>query len=365
MIPILILYFLFICLFEKKIDRLLLKKILFTLFITIIFYAPLSFYLIKIEDKAIGNPYGIETFLYNSIKESSEFITKKEKDTKIKKGNSIETRKEGPAPSKNILSKYNFKKILPGYEMIRGRYFDLVILNYFSFLIFILSFLINIFYKNYRIISLFLSTLIFIILASINEFAYRLLIFLWFITFVFYACSFWYALCFLKLFSLKKISVILKLSIILTLIIFAIINILLSYFYHSYRNERENYLLNPNYVSYIKNNISSKEYIKYEDYANKTLKYFNLSKDLSWNSIGSFKKDKHLKYYIMIEEKIDQDTIYELSDLNNFINFICHHLKIQRKTRNKTPLVSTDAYIKDNFTLDKEFGNIKIYKNNK
>lgn len=358
LIPILIFYFIFIYFFEKKFDRLLFKKILFTLLILIIFYFPISLYLAKVAKTSNGNPYGIENFLFTGIKESSKTISGNVKLIARKAKNSEAT----IFPLEVGSSSHSLEKILPGYKAIEDKYLNLIILNPFSFLILIFSLFINIFYKKYKVVSLFLSTLFFTLLASINEFAYRLLILLWPMTFIFYACSFWHTMRFLKLFTIKKISVILKVCMIIALTIFATINICLSYFYNLYVKDKDNYLLDYNYAYYLKKNISSNDHIEYEDYTSKTLKYANLSGTSTEGLINPAYNGEYSKYYVVIEGKISQDMIYKMSGLNNFINFICFHLKVQRKTRANSPILTDSEYIRNNFILDKEFEDIKIYK---
>lgn len=219
-----ILFCVFYFLFSKKIDTLILKKIVFSLFILAIFYVPTSYYL-------GGNPYGPETFITKSNMATS----------------GIQIFKKYTSPIKNYSvteRKYEIKYLFPGFSKLKDRYFNWIFFNpqtpVFNWnfnpfsIVFILIFIYVLFvlfyYKQYKILSLYFAALFFTLVSSINVHADRALPFIWPITFLLYAYGLWYSFRLTdRLSKNKKSAKITKTIICLGMTIFIFINIIYSY----------------------------------------------------------------------------------------------------------------------------------------
>lgn len=179
----------------KNLNKLLLKKIILTLFVAATFYLPISLY-IK------GNPYGPESFAKDAIK----------------------TLSGDPTSSVPITEEINKKTFFPGLEQVERGYFDWIFYNWLGTLALIIIVTTLVYYKKYKILSLYLATTLFILITSVNVFANRMLLLLWPLTFVVYAFGGWYAFRFINSFQNKKLSLFLTHALSICIILFIIIN---------------------------------------------------------------------------------------------------------------------------------------------
>ena len=220
-----IFFYIFYSLFIKKMDMLMLKKIVFSMAILAIFYIPTSYYL-------NGNPYGLETFIKNA-----KIFTS---GTQV-----LETKP--PLPTKDSISiknNYHLKQLFPGFHKIKDRYFNWIFFNPItpifnwtfnpfyaaSIMVFIYILFIMFYYKQYKILSLYFAALAFTLASSINVHADRALPLIWPITFILYAYGVWYSFKLTdEIFKNTAINKIIKALLCLGIIIFIIINLIYSY----------------------------------------------------------------------------------------------------------------------------------------
>lgn len=219
-------FYLIYSLFVKKMDSLMLKKIAFSFFILAIFYIPTSYYL-------GGNPYGPETFITNSniIASGTQMLEKKSLSPTINSSFSIK-------------GNYQLKQLFPGFHKIKDRYFNWIFFNPItpvfnwtfnpfyavSIMIFVYVLFIVFYYKQYKILSLYLASLAFTLISSINVHADRALPLIWPMTFILYAYGAWYSFTLAdEIFKNTAINRTTKALLCFGIIVFIIINLIYSY----------------------------------------------------------------------------------------------------------------------------------------
>lgn len=220
-------FHIFYYLLTKKIDTLALKKTVFSFCVLAIFYIPTSFYL-------NGNPYGAETFIAKSNIGISGIQI-------FKKPSTIPTT---PQPCTQTENNRGLKYLFPGFSKLKDRYFNWIFFNPqtpvfgwkfnpFSFVfvaIFFYILFILFYYRQYKVLSLYLSALVFTLISSINPHADRALPIIWPITFLLYAYGIWYSFRLINgLFKNIFAKKIIKIFIYLSIVIFIIINLIYSY----------------------------------------------------------------------------------------------------------------------------------------
>lgn len=346
---ILTLFIFLFSIFNRKIDKFIIKKTAFAILIAAITYFSLSIYL---QYVAKGNPYGIENFLNQSIENIKANIENEQK---------LENKEEAAKQNIKVVGNENINKnkggnLFPGFEKIYNNYLKWLFLNpigIFSFSVF--SFIL-IFYRQKLILSIYLAAFLFTLIASINQYGSRSLSFLVPITFIFYAYGFFYLY---KFFSeiIKKqlLKNILKFSVIFSGIIFLISTLLFSYFWNLYLNERDNLYLPPEFSQYIKNNLPAKEKIYYNS---KILESLNNMGDL--RSIRRTRDAEDAYFYVIIEHERKK---FEETRLDSFLNFLSKIIHVSRQKGDSVKIFDSNfAKLKYKFSLIQEFGDIKIYK---
>lgn len=225
-------FYIFYSFFTRNIDKLVLKKIIFSLFILAIFYIPTSYYL-------GGNPYGPETFVKNSNIVTSGVRSIKNNSALSSKNSSSQLSPE------NTQRHYSIKYLFPGFGKIMARYFNWIFFNpetsifnwtFFNPLtpVFVIIFLYVLFilfyYRQYKIISLYFAALTFTLISSINKHADRSLTFIWPITFLLYAYGAWFSFKLTdEIFKNRTANITIKTFLCLGIAIFVIINLVYSY----------------------------------------------------------------------------------------------------------------------------------------
>jgi len=171
----LVFFYIFYSFFTKKINRLMMKKIIFSFFVLLIFYLPTSYYL-------DGNPYGPETFIRNS--NIVALITQSSRND-LPSLKSLENRQDH----------HLNENLFPGFDSVKERYFDYVFFEYNPafIIIFLYIFFILFYYKKYKVLSLYFSALTFTLISTFQEHADRSLTFIWPITFILYAYGVWFS----------------------------------------------------------------------------------------------------------------------------------------------------------------------------
>jgi len=338
----------------KKIDRLLLKKILFVLLVTVVVYFSLSLYF---GGKSFsGNQYGIETTVKNLSKNiSSAKNTASSKQatgdppkivqTEIKSSFSFRVEHKFQA----FFSKNSFKRI-------EDNYFKWVFLNLFGFASFILILILLARYRQIDVLLLFSSALIFVIVSIPFQYGYRSLILLWPITFLLYAFGSWHALKFVREKTKdRRYSIVLKILIVLAISIFTLVNLIYSYNWNKFSNREANFNIDMEYARYIKKNLKKGTQLMYGS------KLLDSIDDLNGlRNISRTNKIEEASYFVSLA---NAGKKYSNSSLDKFLEYFSRATGVSRKkTPANTP--AQDQYLKDNFSLAEKFGDIEIYKRN-
>jgi hypothetical protein len=165
-----------------------------------------------------GNPYGIETFS-KEAKDSLSLNLKVDNNKKIT---------NNPRPTSAFI-----KNTFVGFNSIKTDYINWVFPNIIAFVIFIAMLFLLIHYKKKILLSMYLSTFIFTLFATININAVRFLILLWPITFIVYATGFLLSIKFIeeKIQNTNKLYA-LKIFLFFLLICFSLFNLRYSYLYN-------------------------------------------------------------------------------------------------------------------------------------
>ncbi len=192
---------------KKSLDIIPIKRAVFALLITAIFYIPASFL-------AKGNPYGVESFGKQAI------ITAQEHSQEIP------SKSEVLSPQKLL----NNIQSLPGYKLVKSEYLNWVFLNWLMLIPFGIIFLLHIQHKQFKPLAFFLTSCSFTIISLINENAVRSLLVLWPATFMFFATGTVLAFRWMsERFHSTKILYFLHFSLLMAVLLFSILNMRFSY----------------------------------------------------------------------------------------------------------------------------------------
>lgn len=219
MMATLVLFYGFYSFFTKNLDKVMLKKIIFSLVLLPILYFPISYYLNK-DNK--DNPYGLGKFIVNS-----KLVSTIGQSLRINNFTNNSFNTSIPINKQNLPQD---KRIFPGFRIIKDFYFDWVLFNPFLLAVFIYIIFVITYYRQYKILSLYCAALTFTLISSINQHADRSLVFIWPITFLLYGYGVWFSF---KLIEEKIknsiVSLSAKICLYSGLIFFTALNLLYSY----------------------------------------------------------------------------------------------------------------------------------------
>ena len=341
MLPI---FFVILIFISKKIDYAILKKVFFCTLIALIFHFGLSTYL---QYTSWSNPYGVESML-------KEIIAKNKTSADL---NIQGTRNNSEKPSHNN-NPTIFNVQLASLDKIDSQYSKWIFFNWIGFVIFIFFLIINIVYKQYKLISLYLSSLILTLMGSISPYGERLLLIVWPLTFLLYAYGMWFSYAFFNQWAKDNfLKIILKIIYITGILAFILINIIYSYSWNSYLNKADDVNLKKDFIYYLEQDSQNAKLISYFTASNNITNFillnFNTIKFKSQDDINS------ADYYLLEKKDIssasinDNIVLQRLSGANN---------KISSETI--PPIKTIDVTKKlENFTLIKTIGSVEIYKN--
>lgn len=360
---ILPIFYIFLVIFRKKSNFLILKKTALVFLVALICHTSLSFYLKK---------RGSENNNYFSIGSQIERIriklfSKKITSEKLEQG--FETNRklsEKPLDNKSIL-KENISILLNEETQGKGNildrkmrilsdtYFKWFFPHWIGLLPLILFLLILFYYRQHILLSLYFSSLIFFIISTFaTEYGYRSGLILWIASFLLYGFGFFYSFCFIQG-KIRKKYLLLSGQIILSLglLMFVLLNVTYSIIYARNLSIRNNYDINPEFLDYLITHTRENDLIKITP----ILFYYNATSPLFSRDQITQDTDSS-KYMILLEANNDEEKINN-SRIYVFFKKIMNFLKIQKKERmpkeNKTP---------ENFSEEKRFGSVIIYKNN-
>lgn len=209
-IAVLIFFAIFYGIFKQEINPLLIRKLGFILFVTLLFYIPTALHL---KDSPYGgNSYGIETLFKPVMKTATQHIKNQKKN-----------------PPQENAQQWN-APIFPGFAQIKTDYVDWLFPHWTTIPIFLFLLFLLFFYKQYVLLSLFFSALSFTLLSSVSIHGGRSLLLTWPLTFLIYAHGAWFAFRFFRDFIKNRGLLWLSYSVIhLSIIFFVFVNVIYSY----------------------------------------------------------------------------------------------------------------------------------------
>jgi hypothetical protein len=218
-------------------------------------------------------------------------------------------------------------------------------------------------YKQFKILTLFITSILFTAISSIHPFGYRALLLLWPATFLLYGYGFYFVYKYINEKSWpKKITSPLKTIIIIALIGFIIINMAYSYSVADYINKDDNFSLSNNFVDYLLTTIQPNEaIIGHNSLALPYLFNTELVNYSQLNSIGQ------TKYYLFHDhgQNIKSETM-----LNKFLYFASLISNRPNPAANKfiaqptqVSPVPHELSMWKNLVLEKQINDIYIYRN--
>jgi hypothetical protein len=349
-------YYIIYSIFSKKWDAAYLKRIVFLIAIFSVFYFPSNIYLSYFSE---GNPYGIGSLakkVYNntssqiSSSKDSSVISPTRESTDSVFGSST-YKYFGDLVSSSASGFTN--SFLPGFKNIKTDYLDWVFLNWLGASVFLIMLIMILNNKQTKLLALYFTTLIFMLASTTTIFSNRSLIFIWPITFIVLAFGSWFSL---KFFDDIKASYkfLFKIFAIASIGLFFYINLIYSFSWNSDQNKIANFNISSSFIDYIPKDAQSSDTIFMDP---GLVKIYDSIAVMEQKAL-SYKRTPTLEnsnFYIFLDYGNARSSFLEKNIfLSNFIKIIGF------KKANSIQKVPT---IPENFILEKELGNIKIYKN--
>ncbi|MCK9378655.1 MAG: hypothetical protein M0P97_00740 [Candidatus Moranbacteria bacterium] len=320
-------------------DKTILKKIIFLLLIASISYSLPALFIDK-------NPLGVK----NTIE---SIVQKKQSIKSITSVVPVSTTTKEEEKKITTIPKLKNDEIFPGLKSITKNYLRWIFPHYILIAPFILTIFMLIFYKEIKLISLYLSLFLFVLFSSLNIYGSRSLAFIWPITFILYSFGFWHSIEFInKHIKNKVISRLIKIIAYASVSFFIIINILYSFLWNQYTNNRNDIHIDKNFSRYLLDNGEKNDQFIYLE---KVLFSYSLSTPLI-NRIHTEIPDS-AKYLVALDTQSNASG--QVANIDKFYGIISKVLKRERKNIQ----LPQKKEIPANFKLDKEFESIKIYIN--
>jgi len=340
-ILVLLFFYLSYSFFIKNTQKELFRRTLFSIAVAIISYAPVSLYLNMTSQ---GNPMGPK----KAIEYARESLQSKEEVIATEKA--ADTKNLNTESNKEKLSKNSFKSL----AAIKINYFDWLFPHWVAIIPFSIFLLLLINYKEIKLISLYLSLIIFILLSSLNPYGFRSLSLIWPITYVFYAFGFWYLIKFIndKARNITTVKILNSITY-AGATIFIIVNITYSILMNSYANNQDNLSIKNDFAYYILKNTTNEDVVSYES---KLLYSYSLNTELIEKKYTA--NDMESAKYI-VDYKNDSPRLKNVTGLDIFFDKLSSILGKERVQNKKY----TKRFLPENFVLEKELGDIKIYRN--
>lgn len=137
-------------------------------------------------------------------------------------------------------------------KLLSQTYFHWLFPSWIFILPFLLSFIILLYKREIKIISLYLATFFFFIATTmLDPLGYRTALLLWPITYIFFAMSSWYGLVIIREKTRGWVKYVLLSLFVLLLILFFLINAAFAYFFNENINDRNNYFIESSLVNYL------------------------------------------------------------------------------------------------------------------
>ena len=232
----------------------------------------------------------------------------------------------------------------PGFYPIKIDYLNWLFPNILGIIAFIVIITLILYNKNYKILHLYLATVLFVIISAKSIYGIRALVYLWPITFILYAYGTYYFWQFIQNNIPQKIfKKILSYSFIFILVLFIILNLTYSYLSNLENNRNNRYNLPTKFNDFLATN-------KLKTYCSTSILGMNpLYNNGIIQSNFCNKKSSNKKYLATLYKK------HKVSLLQIII------AKAKNRPLPKTEKAKFDA-IPENFKFYKQFGDILIYK---
>lgn len=336
LIMLLPIFFVIHSIFFKKIDKDLLKRIIFSILLFFICYAPSTIYLSSFSK---NNPYGTTSLLKKSYEGISIQSSQDKNNGDMKSTNETTT---------------DIDTYLPGLQSIQRNYLNWTILNWMGAITLFTALTILIKNREFKLLSIYLTASIFMLGSSIVEYGERSLILIWPLTFILFAQGSYFILKFLKNVKFFYNSVLIILFLIL-ITLFFYINVIYSFFWNTYQNKSADFNIISSFIEHTPKNAKKSDTIFmdprlvkiYESLAsieNKALPYERV-----------FEIENATYFYYLQINKNKTDYIIKNTFIINLVNMTGLELK-------KIPM-QEKLEIPKAFIPYEEIGSIKIYKN--
>ncbi len=336
---IFVLYFVFFSLFTRKFEFFTLAKIAFVIFIACSFYFPVETHYKK---QSLHSPYGPLEITDSILHES----------------NSPETalgRKFG-------INLPDTNKLFSGWSKINNNYFRWVFPNLLSYIAFCICFAILFYFKQYRLLSLYLASLVFTLVSTLNINGERSLLFLWPFTFLYFGHGAWFSM---KIIQEKCpgtfVRMFLKLLTLTIVIFFVFLTLLYSYLWNKYLNQAGNLNIQPGLVEYIFDNTQNKKLVSYSEKAY-VIDLLLLLKDPENIPQRSADPADTALFIAVSQERLLKDKVKQQVLFSNFFAIVTRTLDFKRSaTLNEEDSRELPERTDLIFSNKKTFGDINVY----
>lgn len=239
-------------------------------------------------------------------------------------------------------------------ETMKVAYFRYIIPHWIALFPLLTLFWILLKKKEYTIVSLYIASLLFFVFATIfHEFGFRSALILWPITFIFVAFASWHGLFLLREIKHRTSRRILLLVLSTGIMIFFTVNALFALVFNLNANARNRYALDENFSKYLLKKTDQKDTLNLSPVLVRTtggskLYFRNTFVPLSQNP----------EYFALIDPSSEEPNTKKNSRFHSLARPIA---KIFGISLQESP-VSKSPEIPGGYTLDKEFGVIKVYR---
>lgn len=241
-------------------------------------------------------------------------------------------------------------------ETLKAVYFRYVIPHWSAAFLLVGVLLLLIAKRQYRLVSFYVSSLIFFVIATfLNTFGFRSAIILWPVTFIVYAFGSWYILIFAIHLPSPFLKRVMTASVVLAVIIFFGINTALALIFNTNLNLRHKYDIDPRFSEYLRDNMKQDDKVS----LNVILVRTPGGADLYLNRKVTSPSERPT-FITVIDESLLNSTENESSPIRSSSGIIADLLGIT--IHPTSALLPTP--VPRGYSLEQQFGVVKIYRNN-
>lgn len=332
-------YFVFISFFTKHFSLITLQKVICIIGIGTSLHLASDFYFRQLESY---HPYGPLTL-------SSEII-------------SIHSTETFPTITSALITDFNFKKTFPGWQSIEHNYFRWIFYSFWSYVTFCICLGILLYHRQFKLVSIYFSSLLLTLFSAVSAHGERSLLFLWPLTFLYFGLGLWF---FWKTLRAHidnfRVRQFFKLLVVLVFSFFTAITLLYSYLWNKYLNQYSNYSIPGEMFSYLEQ-LPEEETLYYSDKAYFLEQFFYFNKISSKPARVLDVREASL-YMTVQENKVQSDRIKQLALFETFFETINILPGFEKKNRVFDPVYPELPVIEGvSFQKEKSFGDLVIYR---